>query len=231
MLNQFRSVVSKRIIQNTVKFNTYRTVQCLIHLNENQQNKTNPQQRDYLKYLLYFTSGCLIYKVVVEKSLFKNVDNAIPFTTGGTKLSGRRKQFNFIADVVETSAPSVVYIEIKDTRQFDFFSGKPVTVSNGSGFIIKEDGLILTNAHVVTNKPHAKVEVRLHDGTVYNGVVEDVDMQSDLATVRINAKKLPIMPLGNSSDLKPGEFVVAIGSPLSLSNTVTAGVVSGIFTY
>lgn len=94
------------------------------------------------------------------------------------------------------------------------------------GFIIEANGLILTNAHVVTNRPNAKVEVKLIDGSIYQGQVEDIDLKSDLATVRIPAKKLPVMKLGNSSDLKPGEFVVAIGSPLALSNTVTSGVVS-----
>lgn len=228
MLNQFKNVLTKRIIRNTLSYSSLRNIQSIFAVNQDYEKKYN--KPDYLKYLFYFTSGCLIYKILIQRKLCDNVDLAVPFSTGGTKLAGRRKQFNFIADVVETSAPSVVYIEIKDTKHLDFFSGKAQTVSNGSGFIIKEDGLILTNAHVVTNRPHAKVEVRLHDGTVYNGVVEDVDLQSDLATVRINAKKLPIMALGNSSELKPGEFVVAIGSPLSLSNTVTAGVVSNKFT-
>lgn len=61
------------------------------------------------------------------------------------------------------------------------------------------------------------------DGRMFQGVVEDIDMKSDLATVRIPATNLPIMRLGSSADLKPGEFVVAIGSPLALSNTVTTG--------
>ncbi|XP_015182050.1 PREDICTED: serine protease HTRA2, mitochondrial isoform X2 [Polistes dominula] len=108
----------------------------------------------------------------------------------------------------------------------DMFTGRPIATSNGCGFIVSSDGLILTNAHVVMRRRNSKVKVRLHDGTVYNGVIEDVDMQGDLATLRINKKDLPVMKLGNSSDIRPGEFVIAIGSPLSLSNTITSGVVS-----
>ncbi|KAJ8670490.1 hypothetical protein QAD02_001749 [Eretmocerus hayati] len=137
-----------------------------------------------------------------------------------------RSRYNFIADVVEQTAPAVVYIEIKDQKRIDLFTGKPATASNGSGFIVKEDGLILTNAHVVINKPNSVVQVRLQDGSTYTGIVEDVDFTSDLATVRINKNKLPVMKLGSSAKLRPGEFVVAMGSPLALSNTITSGVVS-----
>ncbi|XP_001651967.2 serine protease HTRA2, mitochondrial [Aedes aegypti] len=152
-----------------------------------------------------------------------------PTVTAATRdqdLKGRRAMYNFIADVVDVSAPAVVYIEIKDTRHYDFFSGQPITVSNGSGFIIEQDGLILTNAHVVISKPNAMVTVKLLDGRTFPGVVEDVDPNSDLATVRIKCNNLPVMKLGKSSDLRSGEWVVALGSPLSLNNTVTAGVVS-----
>ncbi|KYQ46205.1 Serine protease HTRA2, mitochondrial [Trachymyrmex zeteki] len=151
---------------------------------------------------------------------------AISLSDGNQK----RDKFNFIADAVEISAPAVVYIEIRDGSRIDYFSGKPILTSNGSGFIIGQDGLILTNAHVVANKPHTamKIQVRLHDGSTYSGTVEDIDLQSDLATVRINKTNLPTMKLGSSANLRPGEFVVAIGAPLNLSNTITSGIVSSV---
>lgn len=103
--------------------------------------------------------------------------NVLPVAHAATAkvLQGRRTQFNFISDVVEVSAPSVVYIEIQDTKRIDYFTGNPMTASNGSGFIVDEDGLILTNAHVVINKPHSKVLVKLNDGRVFPGIVEEVD--------------------------------------------------------
>ncbi|XP_032680026.1 serine protease HTRA2, mitochondrial isoform X2 [Odontomachus brunneus] len=139
-----------------------------------------------------------------------------------------RDKYNFIADVVEISAPSVVYIEVKDRRRKDVFTPYSVSAVGGSGFIVSHDGLILTSAHVVLCKPNAMLQVKLHDGSVYTAVIEDVDVCSDLATIRINKTNLPVMKLGNSSDIRPGEFVVAIGCPLTLSNTITSGVVSSV---
>lgn len=213
-----------RFISNFSTKNTNYTKNEIVPYDIFQKN-TRWKVFEQSNYLIILASGLLAYKIYKEKStVIPTVSAASVF--GGSGIAGKRNQFNFIADVVETSAPAVVYIEIKDSRRVDFFTGKPITLSNGSGFIIEENGLILTNAHVVTNKPHARVEVKLMNGESYIGVVEDVDLKSDLATVRIPAKKLPVMKLGNSKDIKPGEFVVAIGSPLSLSNTVTSGVIS-----
>jgi len=160
-----------------------------------------------------------------------SVNAAEPVTGDNSKhgsSSSRRRQFNFIADLVEETAPGLVYIEIKDGGVRDYYTGQPITVSNGSGFIVESNGLILTNAHVVINKPRASIQVRLQDGRTFTGVVEDVDIKSDLATVRINCKDLPQMKLGTSKDIRPGEWVIALGSPLALSNTITTGVVSNI---
>ncbi|MPC09454.1 Serine protease HTRA2, mitochondrial [Portunus trituberculatus] len=140
----------------------------------------------------------------------------------------KRITHNFIADAVEKASDKVVYIDIKDARRGSYVKFGQ-TLSNGSGFIVSEDGLILTNAHVVTNRPRSStILVRLHDGSECDGVVEDIDAVSDLALIRVKRCSLSPAPLGKSSDLRPGEFVAALGSPLSLCNTVTAGVVSSV---
>ena len=94
----------------------------------------------------------------------------------------------------------------------------------GSGFIVSPDGYILTNAHVVD---HANVvNVRLTDRREFKAKVIGVDKESDVALIKIDAKNLPVVKLGNSRDAKVGEWVVAIGSPYGFENSVTAGIVS-----
>ncbi|XP_026879295.2 serine protease HTRA2, mitochondrial [Electrophorus electricus] len=138
------------------------------------------------------------------------------------KPDSPRYKYNFIADVVEKSAPAVVYIEIIGRH---LYSGREIAISNGSGFIISSDGLIVTNAHVVANK--RGVRVKLANGETYNATVQAVDQAADIATIKINAKNsLPTLHLGRSSDVRQGEFVVAMGSPFALRNTITSGIVS-----
>ncbi|KAM3595046.1 uncharacterized protein V6R79_017590 [Siganus canaliculatus] len=140
------------------------------------------------------------------------------------KPDSPRYKYNFIADVVEKSTPAVVYIEIVGRHPF---SGREVPVSNGSGFIISSDGLIVTNAHVVANK--RGVRVKLTNGEMYNATVQDVDPAADIATIKITARNpLPTLSLGKSSDVRQGEFVVAMGSPFALRNTITSGIVSSV---
>lgn len=94
----------------------------------------------------------------------------------------------------------------------------------GSGFIISPDGLVLTNAHVVRNAQ--RVTVKLTDRREFIAKVLGSDPKTDVAVLRIEAKDLPVVPLGSARDLKVGEWVLAIGSPFGFENSVTAGVVS-----
>jgi serine protease Do len=98
------------------------------------------------------------------------------------------------------------------------------TRGQGSGFIVSADGIILTNAHVVRDAK--EVTVKLTDRREYRAKVLGADPKTDVAVLRIDAKNLPVVTLGKVSDLKVGEWVLAIGSPFGFENTVTAGVVS-----
>uniref|UniRef100_A0ABM5EP52 Serine protease HTRA4 n=1 Tax=Pogona vitticeps TaxID=103695 RepID=A0ABM5EP52_9SAUR len=141
---------------------------------------------------------------------------------GSVDPNSLRYKFNFIADVVEKIAPAVVHLELFRRAPY---TNKEVLVSSGSGFIVSEDGLIITNAHVLTNKQRIKVELK--SGQQFDAKVKEVDNKLDIALIKIDTNMpLPVLLLGRSSDLRPGEFVVALGSPFSLQNTVTTGIVS-----
>lgn len=96
----------------------------------------------------------------------------------------------------------------------------------GSGFIVSEDGVILTNAHVVADAD--KVKVKLKDRREFEAKVLGQDEASDVAVLKIDAQHLPTVRLGNPADLKVGEWVVAIGAPFGFDNSVTAGIVSAL---
>jgi len=120
---------------------------------------------------------------------------------------------------------------MEDSPFGEFFRGMPrqapepgPTRGSGSGFIVNPDGLILTNAHVVANADN--VTVKLTDRREFTAKVLGKDERSDVAILKIDAKDLPTVKIGDPSKLRAGEWVVAIGSPFGLENTVTAGVVS-----
>lgn len=162
--------------------------------------------------------------------------NAAPLP-GGTDT-------NFVTQVVNKVGPAVVRIDSSRTvnsqlpdefndpafRQF-FGSRVPIPQErqvkrgSGSGFIIKDDGLVLTNAHVVDGAD--AVKVTLKDGRSYQGKVLGKDTLTDVAVIKIQADNLPTVALGNSEQLQPGEWAIAIGNPLGLDNTVTTGIISG----
>ena len=131
---------------------------------------------------------------------------------------------NFIAAAVEKTGPAVV--RINSSRTLENRTAQPgrVMQGTGSGFIIKSDGLVLTNAHVVNGAD--TVTVTLKDGREFTGQVLGSDELTDVAVVKIPASSLPSVSVGNSEQLRPGEWAIAIGNPLGLDNTVTAGIIS-----
>ncbi|MDZ7964637.1 MAG: HhoA/HhoB/HtrA family serine endopeptidase [Nostoc sp. DedSLP03] len=149
---------------------------------------------------------------------------------------------NFVTQVVQKVGPAVVRIDSSRTVKtqlpdefndplFQRFFGSQIPQQQdrvergtGSGFIISADGRILTNAHVVDGAD--TVTVTLKDGRSFKGKVLGKDELTDVAVVKIQADNLPLVALGNSDQLQPGEWAIAIGNPLGLDNTVTTGIIS-----
>lgn len=132
---------------------------------------------------------------------------------------------NFVADVVEVVAPAVV--NILCTAGYHGMGA-----SSGSGFIIRSDGLIVTNAHVVAPSTDGKCIVTLHNGKKRTATIQSMDVQSDIAIVKVDERvgyadpPFPVVSLGTSSKVRSGEFVIAIGSPMHLQNSASLGIVS-----
>jgi Do/DeqQ family serine protease len=153
---------------------------------------------------------------------------------------------NAFAKVFETVAPSVVIIEISKKNEISessplddlFFQGPPdeknprrnpgalrQVQSEGSGFIVRPDGYIFTNFHVVEDAD--KIDVKLKDGRNFPATVVGTDKKTDIAVIKIDAKDLPVVQLGDSDTVRVGQFAFAIGAPFKLDYTFTYGVVSG----
>ena len=180
---------------------------------------------------------------------------AVPATAGVTIFGGsedkQQVQLPDFVKLVEDNGPGVVNIQmIRNARTvenagipgldprgaeifrrfgipFDFGPQEiPEQRGTGSGFIVSSDGIIMTNAHVVEGAD--ELIVRLTDKREFKGKVLGSDKQTDIAVIKIEAKDLPVLKMGDSSKLKVGEWVAAIGSPFGLDNTVTAGIVSAL---
>jgi S1-C subfamily serine protease len=137
-----------------------------------------------------------------------------------------------IVDAVAKVGPAVVRIDTvkRMVNPLGGLFGRGPTIEQqqgqGSGFITRSDGVLLTNAHVVEGA--SEVTVTLPDGRSFNGKVLGSDPLTDVAVVKVVASKLPVAPLGDSTRVRPGEVAIAIGNPLGLDNTVTAGIISAI---
>ena len=137
-----------------------------------------------------------------------------------------------IVDAVAKVGPAVVRIDTvkRLVNPLGGLFGRGPTIQQqqgqGSGFITRSDGVLLTNAHVVEGA--SEVTVTLPDGRSFTGKVLGSDPLTDVAVVKVVASKLPVAPLGDSAKVRPGEWAIAIGNPLGLDNTVTAGIISAI---
>ena len=125
--------------------------------------------------------------------------------------------------------PAVVNINTKRTEEgqpeLQFFGTfPPHAVHSGSGFVINPNGYVVTNDHVVDNA--AEIRIKLSDGREFAATIVGRDPKSDLALLKIDGTRLPVIPLGDSSEVQVGEPVMAIGNPFGLEQTVTTGIVS-----
>lgn len=161
---------------------------------------------------------------------------------------------NSIADIAAEASKSVVNIDTSTSvvlpdspfgfdlpfKEFEFFFGpglrlgppssprKFETRGAGSGIIIRSDGYILTNNHVIGKADKIKVTVGDHENNAYDGKVVGRDSFTDIALVKIDARDLPVARLGSSKGLRPGDWAIAIGNPLGLDHTVTLGIISAL---
>ncbi len=177
-------------------------------------------------------------------------DSQIEFnTTTQITVNPNVKSLNdAFVEISKTVTPTVVYIEVKTTPKtqenttppdqndpFKFFFGpdgqmpdQGPEMGSGSGVIISKDGYIVTNNHVVKGAGEHGIKVILTDKREFEGKVIGLDENTDLAVIKIEANDLPVMSLGNSDNIQVGEWVLAIGNPLGLNYTVTAGIVSAL---
>ncbi|MGB7070407.1 MAG: DegQ family serine endoprotease [Pyrinomonadaceae bacterium] len=164
------------------------------------------------------------------------VPQAAPVASDGYRTS--------YADVVEKSSAAVIRIEVEHKNQpkqqpgqqsplDDFFRQFPVPQQEqgpriergvGSGVIVNSDGTILTNAHVIDGAE--RIKVLLNDNKTFEAKLVGTDKPSDLAVLKIESQDLPFLTLGNSDNVRVGDIVLAIGNPLGIGQSVTAGIIS-----
>lgn len=177
--------------------------------------------------------GVAFVLVLIRPEILGNRSEANGSTEHAPAPTPRRS----FADAVARASPSVVNIytarlvsmEFRPSRGGPLSQDLPavrrrVESSLGSGVIVDASGHIMTNHHVIENA--SEIRVQLADGRIATPFVVGIDPATDLALLRIELPDLPVMTLGRSDDLRPGDVVLAIGNPLGLSQTVTQGIVS-----
>ena len=152
------------------------------------------------------------------------VTRYLPLDTTSSDESGI---LNLIPNIYKIVSPAVVEIDTS-TAYRSGYRTEYVPKGSGSGFIISTDGYIVTNNHVIEGA--SKITVKLLDGRSADAKLIGKDPRTDLAVLKINLPNLPVVKLGDSSKLQPGELAIVIGNPLgdSFAGTVTAGIISGL---
>lgn len=200
-------------------------------------------------FVIGLAGGMMGSLVIAKYNLLTAPNSTLPIRSRSFSFSAPAGEELTTQQVVKLAQPSVVSIAaFTETSLFnstgpgmfdDSFGELPITreqgsqtemrqVSGGSGFIISPDGLILTNRHVVADKD-VQYRVTLNDGQVYDAKVLARDTINDIAFLKIEAKDLTPLPLGESDKIQIGQTVIAIGNALSeYTNTVTRGIISGI---
>ena len=153
-----------------------------------------------------------------------------------TPISFNGEIFDF-TEAADKSIHAVVHVTSKNNLENNSYSGNPIfdllfgdnynkqpSISFGSGVIISKDGYIVTNNHVVDESD--EIQIVLNDKRTFTAKLVGKDPSSDLALLKVKATDLPYISLGNSDNLKVGEWVLAVGNPFNLTSTVTAGIVS-----
>ena len=144
---------------------------------------------------------------------------ALPMSVGGKPVTS-------LAPLVEAASPAVVNIQVTQLRR-DRFGRTGEVGGAGSGVIVDaDDGYILTNHHVVGEAD--EIQVTLSDGRTLDAEVVGSDSGTDIALLKVEPDNLTEMPIGDSSSVRVGDFVIAIGNPYGLDNTVTSGIVSAL---
>lgn len=208
-------------------------------LNQESQEVKKPERKSWILFLVVgIIIGSIIGGILGTYIVFKSPsvfpwskNNAAvqqnPVNSGMLNIGQGAGSFQSIFEnVVQLVSPSVVRIVSTQNVLNPFFLQVIPQQGLGSGVIIQPDGLILTNNHVIEDAN--KIEVTLTNGKTYRGTVVGADPISDVALVKINVNNLPYVALGDSSTLKVGQFVVAIGNPYGLDHTVTTGVISAL---
>ncbi len=191
-------------------------------------------------------AGLIMANQAMQPTATPPLTGALPQSLRGNPTNPLSPPPNFIAGVVDRVGPAVVRIEVSRANTANsadpnallkrFFGRQapdespqeeePARRGTGSGFITSEDGRVLTNAHVVAGAE--TVKVTLQDGRTMTGKVLGADSVTDVAVVKLEAQGLPTIPMGDSTKLVPGQWAIAIGNPLGLDHTVTAGIISAL---